>query len=192
MLTSKERIYVQYQPDEEGLAQLLEWRELASRANTQGRPVQQDRLHVTVIHFGIIADVFRELTQQNSALDRGDFLKAAEQFIVASDTAMPKQVTVQPTGLEFFGFRSSVLALTATPDKKLTEAHRVSLANLKVFLKDCGIEYPVPFMQGSPNFRYALDLRPHISLIKAARHMPTDFPSSLPPLKLTLMPIRYT
>ncbi len=192
MLTSKERIYLQYQPNEEALSQLLHWQKRATQANPQGRPVQQDRLHVTVIHFGIAADVFRELSQQNSKLIWSDFTKSAKQFIETSEAALPAEVAVQPTKLEFFGYRSSVLALTVMPDQALIQAHKAALANLNSFLKSCGISYPVPFMQGSLNLRYALTLSPHISLIKAARHIPDDFPSSLPELQFKVMPVRYS
>jgi 2'-5' RNA ligase len=192
MLASKERIYLQYRPDESSLGVILNLQKKSTEANPQGRPVQQERLHVTVIHFGIAADVYRELSQQNPKLNWEEFARAAEQFITLSQSALPEEVTVQPTGLEFFGHRSSVLALSVRPDQTLIDAHQSSLQQLKDFLEACGISYPVAFMQGSTNFRYALTLRPHFSLVKAARHVPEDAPSDFPALKLKAMPIHYS
>ena len=192
MLSGDHRIYLQYKPTTDSLAYLLEWQKSAIKENPQARPVQSDRLHLTVIHVGIIQDVYRELSAHLPQLDWITYTSALHEFITQSQSLLPKQVSVEPKGFAMFGHNSSVLAIALTPDTQLEQAHARSLEQLKLFFKTCGMEFPVPFMQGSPNFRYALTLRPHISLLKAARHRPPALQDVPNTLQLEAMPIHYT
>lgn len=191
MLHSEDRLYLQYKPDEAALSQLLDWQRAALVINPQAREVQQNRMHLTVIHFGIITDVYRELREQQADLTWEAYTHAVEEFINRSQSVLPEEITVRPERFELFGSRSSVLALRVRVPDALLAAHKQALSLLKECIISCGIMPPEMFMQGSLNFRFALRLEPHLSLIKAARHRPNVALEAAPPLKLSLMPMHY-
>lgn len=192
MFSGDQRVYLQYKPNTESLTHLTSWQKSAIKENPQARPVRSDRLHLTVIHVGIIQDVYRELSAHLPNLDWTTYIGALHDFITQSQALLPEHIYVRPEGFAMFGHNSSVLAIAVTPDTGLEQAHAHSLERLKQFFIDCGMEFPVPFMQGSPNFRYALTLRPHISLLKAARHRPGALHNLPDALQLEAMPIHYT
>lgn len=191
MLTGDQRVYLQYKPSQESLRHLIAWQKLAIKENPQGRPILHDRFHLTVLHIGIIQDVYRELSEQIPDLDWKTYTGALRDFIYKSQSLLPKQVSVEPQDFVMFGHNSTVLAVALTPGIELEQAHAHSLKQLKKFLQSCGIAYPVPYMQGSQNFGHALTLRPHISLLKAARHRPSFPGNETQELQLEAMPIRY-
>ncbi len=186
-----DRLYLQYRPDDDALQQLLTWQAVSQEVNPQSRLVQPDSVHLTVLHFGILADVFRELQQQQPALTKEIFLESVEQFVSYAETVLPSSTVVQPEGFELFGSRSSVLALRVRVSDDLMRAHAQARELLMQCLEACGISPARMFMQGSPNFRFALELQPHISLLKAARTTPNIDSAAAPALRLEAMPVRY-
>lgn len=187
-----DRLYLQYCPDDDALQQLLSWQASAQDVNPQARAIQRDGMHLTLLHFGILADVFRELQQQQPALTKEIFLESVDQFITYAETLLPSSTTVQAEGLELFGSRSSVLALRVAVSDELMRAHARARQLLVQCLEACGISPAQMFMRGSPNFRFALELQPHISLLKAARRVPKiDITEQASDLHLEAMPIRY-
>lgn len=172
MIAKHHRVYLQYQPDEAALQRLAEWQRAVMEANPQARPVAPGRVHLTVIHFGIIADVLRELNEQLPALDEAKFFQALEDFLGNTQAVLPKEAKLIPQKISLFGHTGSVVALSCRASDDLVKAHQVALEQLKDFFRTVGIAEPVGFMQGSPNFRFALTFRPHISLAKAARQLP--------------------
>jgi|AntRauTorcE11897_2_1112592.scaffolds.fasta_scaffold13548_2 hypothetical protein len=192
MLQRHERIYLQYQPDESSLTRLLDWQKLAAVSNPQARPVQPDRMHLTVIHFGILADVFRELQQAVPSLTWDVYQASVANFLQDAQTVLPAQATVTPHAFELFGAPHSVLALRVITDDVLIQAHQQALMYLKECLRTCGIQHPVAFMQGSANFRFALQLQPHISLLRSARSHPDIDLDVAQPLVLHAMKVHYS
>lgn len=191
MVRASERLYFQYKPDAAALEQLLAWQRTASRHNPQARQIRSNRLHVTVLHFGILADVYRELQDQVPHLKWQTYADAVQTLIAESFAVLPPKITVQPSGYELFGPKSQVLALRVRVDDTLSQAHEKIVELLKSCLVACGVNYPVPFMQGSPNFQFARQLEPHISLLRAARFKPTESIDPMP-LYFHVLPIRYT
>lgn len=190
MLQAHERVYFQYRPDETALARILAWQKQALKVNPQSRQIRPDRFHITILHFGILADVYRELQQRAPELKRETYESAVEEFIERANAILPAKASVNPEGFGLFGPQSHVLAIRVSVDEEIKYAHQKILEHLKHCLKACGITYPVPFMQGSPNFRFARELNPHISLLRAARRVPQVQPESSP-LAFTVLPIHY-
>lgn len=190
-MQAHERLYLQYRPDENALEQLLDLQKRLIKANPQGVIVQPDHIHLTLIHFGILADVYRELHEQQPKLTKDFFNQATEQFAQESQKVLPAQTSVTLDKLELFGSRSSVLALRVGISSELREAHAQARTLLEQHIESCGIRPARLFMQGSPNFRFALKLEPHISLIKAARNLPTVSLEADTHLGLQAMPIVY-
>ncbi|CAN5711746.1 hypothetical protein BH23PAT2_BH23PAT2_05290 [soil metagenome] len=191
MLQRHERIYLQYQPDESSLKRLLHWQDISAESNPQARRVQPDRVHLTVVHFGILADVFRELQQAVPSLTWDVYQASVASFLQDAQTVLPTQATVVPHAFELFGSYRSVLALRVIPDGVLVQAHQQALTYLKECLQTCGIQHPVAFMQGSANFRFALQLQPHISLLRSARSRPEINLVAGQPLVLHAMNLHY-
>jgi 2'-5' RNA ligase len=186
-----DRLYLQYRPDKLAHNQLLAWQSSGIEQNPQARAVQPDRIHLTVLHFGILADVFRELREQNDNLTKDIFMKAVEQFVLDTQDVLPQATTVYPERFELFGSGSSVLALRVRTSPELEQAHRRAFDMLIKCIASCGISQPEMFVPGSRNFRFAKKLQPHISLLKTARSKPTADVSIAQPLKLEVMPVHY-
>ena len=184
------RLYFQYRPTPTSQEQLLQWQALASTANPQARSVAPERLHVTILHFGILADVYRELTEQQPPLSWDTYIQAAEQLFNEGQRHLPATLSVAAEQFALFGPQSGVLGVLCSQPPELVAAHRAVRTCLEAFLQSCGIAHPRGFMQGSPNFRFAVELRPHISLLRAARQVPdTSIQGHI--LELEAMPVHY-
>lgn len=193
MIAKHHRLYLQYRPDDAAHERLMTWQRKVMAVNPQARPIAAERIHLTVIHFGIIADVLRELREQLPSLDEAVFFRALDVFLVDSQAVLPEQAQLIPEQISLFGQTGSVVALSCRAGGQLTAAHQATLEHLKAFFRSVGISEPVGFMQGSPNFRFALTFRPHLSLAKAARQLPSERTiHSNEPLTLQRMKVHYT
>ena len=192
MIAKHHRIYLQYQPDDSSLSRLMTWQREIMAVNPQARPISPERIHLTVIHIGIIADVLRELNEQLSSLDEAVFFRALDVFLADSQAVMPGQAQLIPQQISLFGHTGSVIAVSCQASEQLIAAHQAALEHLKSFFRSVGISESVGFMQGSPNFRFALTFRPHISLAKAARQLPSNrIIRTDEPLTLQRMKVHY-
>lgn len=193
MIAKHHRIYLQYRPDAASIERLVAWQKSIMAVNPQARPIASDRIHLTVIHFGIIADALRELREQLPSLDEAVFFRALDAFLADSQAVLPDHTLLSPEKISLFGHTGSVVAVSCRADGKLIAAHQAALEHLKSFFRSVGISEPVGFMQGSPNFRFALTFRPHLSLAKAARQLPSERTiHSDESLMLQRMKVHYT
>jgi hypothetical protein len=194
MLKPHERLYLQYRPDSDhDRDALLQWQAALHEANPQARPVRPTQLHLTIIHFGILADVFRELKQVVYDLTWDTYEQAVTEFMVTSSDVLPASAVVVADKFSRYGSNAGVIAVDCKAGDDLIEAHQQSLQLLMKALEQCGVQQPVGFMQGSPNFRFALEFSPHISLLKAARTVPADV-RTMPhghAFQLQAMPLHY-
>lgn len=185
-----ERLYLQYKPDEQALQYLLDIQKIVKRANPQARTTNPDRMHLTLIHFGILTEVYEEIRMQQPKLTWGQYEASVIRFIDESQRQLPDTAVVTPLEVSMYGSRNSVLALKVNPGQRLMDAHAHCLAVLKEFLLECGIEYPMAFMQGSRNFSHAAEFNPHITLLRAARKR-AGLSVEKPELTFSRLPVRY-
>jgi hypothetical protein len=95
MLKPHERLYLQYRTDSDhDRDALLQWQAALHEANPQARPVRPTQLHLTIIHFGILADVFRELKQVVYDLTWDTYEQAVTEFMVTSSDVLPASAVV--------------------------------------------------------------------------------------------------
>jgi hypothetical protein len=167
----QERLYLQYEPDKESLKQLLKLQTYALENNPQSRPLSSERLHLTLLHFGILSEVYDEIYRINTNLSWQHYSEAVKTFVKNSDRFMPEVARAKFLGFGLLGPNKNVLAARFEVDDAVSEAHVQALRALKVCLNQCGVENPEHFMLRSPNFRYAAVLNPHITLLRQARNM---------------------
>lgn len=173
-------------PDDSGLQQLYD---IQSRLDG-GRAVPRGELHVTVIHFGIYQEVLADLRRYDESVDEIAFQQALQQFLHDCEGIMPAQATFTPQTLTLFGKHQTVLAVEGNADAGLKELHAQCLGHLKSALRHVLHEAPEPFMEQSPNFRYALTFKPHITVVKSWHGTVPDI--TLPgDMRLAAMPLRY-
>jgi|GEM_PF-1991479 len=165
---TSERLYLELAPVDKSLVGLTTLQqELPLR-----KPawlIRPQKLHLTVIHFGIVREVYQELLAYNSRLTYEAYLSAVSFFVHDIRDLLPRQTTLRATGFHMFGPARTVLALTLHPNDELTYAHSQSLERLGHLLISCGINDVPAFIYKSHNFRYAPDLNPHITLARNVR-----------------------
>jgi len=163
------RLYVELIPDKAACDKLSELcKKLSLHLN--GRAVDPAKWHVTVIHFGVAEHVYYDILRDQPILSRSTFLEAFAQYIDRAKQHLPSPTALQPLELELLGLNENVLALTFEPNEVVTAAHDAALKDVTFFLSQCGIPDPEAFMKGSINFRWALELKPHITLFRSVRN----------------------
>lgn len=176
------RLYAQMQPDGPSLAHLLSLQEPLPAGT---RPVPRRQLHLTLIHFGKVLDVYRVINAQ-TGLSRSAYEGLLAGYIARTEALLPAvSFHLEPVGFAGFGTRGSTLAVEYLPTPELALLHRELYGELVGFLGAAGIRDTDAFMAGDPNFRHAGTLRPHISL---ARGFAGALPS-LPLESVTLQPM---
>ena len=180
------RLYAQMQPNAASLAHLLS---LQAALPPGARLVPHRQLHLTLIHFGKVLDVYRIL-----AAATGIALPAYEDqltgYIARTEALLPADsFRLDPLGFAGFGARGRTLVIEYLPTPELASLHADLCAELVRFLAACGIADTAEFMAGDPNFMHAAVLRPHITLARSYAGTLPDVPPV--PVSLTPMPVVY-
>ncbi len=149
----------------------------------KARPVDPSKWHVTILHFGIAEHVYYDLQREIPHLSRSTFETALTAYIERAKASLPGPTKLLPTELELFGVKDNVLVLRLEPNDIVIKAYHQALTDLQIFLTDCGITDTEAFMNSSINFKWALELKPHITLYRGAiRYQPVDIPLPTEPL----------
>ena len=175
------RLYVQLTPDAATTDYL---QRLQRQVVTSGRPLPAQHLHLTIIHFGKIGDMYHDIHRE-SGVSRSAYDDALWDYIERSQQALPKTpIILHPHHLELFGARRSTLVLRTTSTDTLEDAHKLLYQYLRDFLRRCDIDDIDTFIVGNHNLRYAPTLIPHITL---ARGFTAELPAvTVEPTPLTL------
>ena len=179
------RLYAQLRPEGDGLAHLEEIQHTLP-AEACGRLTSAGQLHMTMIHFGRIKDVFETIRRVTDiSWERYSQLLAA--YIQDTTGLMPEEpFLAQPAGYARFGQRGGTLVIEYTVPRRLIELQAGMYDVLRDFLTACGIRDAEAFMAGDLNFMHARVLRPHITLCKGYQG---ELPSApLRPVRLQSSP----
>lgn len=180
-----ERLYAQLKPDHQSLRHLLALQHVTP---PRGRTVQPERLHLTVIHFGIISDVLRKLpgdpARQAQALH--EYINRSQEIL---HTYKDHTFELSPINIELFGEFGRTLVMTYAPSAALNDLHDRLVTTLRQFFSDCGVADVNGFMTGDSNFKHALTIQPHITLMKGyVGNVPVVSPQ---PVRLRTMKLLY-
>lgn len=147
----------------------------------QGGFAQPERaLHMTLIHFGKVRDVFTVITNLTS-IPFEDYVRQLEWYIQETIKILPAQsFELTPLQLSGFGLQGRTLVAEYEAPPALHDVHDELYTVLKKFLAVCGISDVEAFMKNDRNFMHAQNLKAHITLYKG-------FGGSIP--DLTLLPI---
>lgn len=204
-LSGNRRLYAQLRPDPESLTHLMKLQQdLAAlpEINDGGRPrwVSERQLHLTLIHFGKVRDVYAVVSVA-TGIAREDYEVLLADYVAETEAAMPGQpVVLEPAVLSRFGRHGRTLVLEYFPSAALMQSHAAAFAALAAFLRRCGIADVEAFTAADPNFMFASRLRPHITLSRAfAGVLPAFLPGSgdgagafqLTHVRLESMPVVY-
>ncbi len=160
-----DRLYVELIPDDKACEYL---RDLVDyiKPYIKGRPVDPTKWHLTILHFGIADHVFYDLQRVLPNISRTVYAEALDGYIERAKKSLPPPTKLPTSTLELFGIKENVLVLNLEPSETIENVHTNALANLTMFLNDCGVVDPQEFIQNSINFKWALELRPHITLFR--------------------------
>ncbi len=165
------RLYIELIPSDETRDRLGELTD-ALKNTIKGRPVEPSKWHVTVLHFGVAEHVFHDIRRVMPNLTNSVFQENLTLYIETAKQHLPSPTSLTPTELSLFGINRSVLALRLLPNDDLIKSHDQALLDLTTFLKGCGVDDPEEFMKSSINFKWALELSPHITLFRGLRDNP--------------------
>lgn len=159
------RIYVQLQPDERGIDDLVAiQRELDS--SRTGRLMPPEELHMTVIHFGKSRDVLAAVRRE-SEIDEATYDDRLAEYVGRTQNILTDDTyDLTPAGFGHFGARGKTLVIRYEAPPELAELHSRAYSELTRFLGACGIADPETFVRHDPNFKNSRELKPHVTLYK--------------------------
>ena len=189
------RLYAQMQPDGPSLAHLLSLQE-SLPAGT--RLVPRRQLHLTLIHFGKVRDVYAVVAAA-TGISAAEYEELLACYVAQTEAGMPvRPVVLEPAVLSRFGRHGRTLVLEYFPSAVLMQSHAAAFAALQKFLRGCGIEDVEAFTAADPNFMFASRLRPHITLsrgfagtLPAPVHAASPEVFHLESVRLESMPVVY-
>jgi len=165
------RLYIELIPDKAARERLHALtREI--KPLLKGRPVDPEKWHVTILHFGVAEHAFHDIRRVLPNLTNRVFEENLQQYIASATASLPAPTSLQPTKLGIFGINQSALALEFETNDHLIAAHDQALRDLKTFLTGCGVIETEEFMRSSINFKWALELKPHLTLFRGITGTP--------------------
>lgn len=182
------RLYAQMKPDDDSLAHLQNLQNSLPK-QTRGRSVPLQGIHLTLIHYGKVDDVYAVITK-HSAISYDRYRELLHDYITTTERLLQMgPISLKPKGFARFGSREGTLVIEYLPDDVLLQAHAGMYDALCVFLVCCGIRDIDEFIAGDINFMHAPILKPHITLCKGYEGaLPT---LRLHPVTLHSMPMVY-
>lgn len=171
------RLYLQYVPTGPGRQPLLDL-QTAAHAVAGGTALPALELHMTLLHIGILNELWGELRRDHPALTLDDVLTEMAGFTSRALPLMPPRIYMQPLRYDRFGSHRDVLVLrlALTDDfQRLHAACAELLVDSLGRLLRVGPAAVRDFMRQSPNLRFSLEPHPHITLLRAADVRP-DLP----------------
>lgn len=174
------RLYAQMKPDLDGVRHLADVQSSLPEQK-RGRAVAPKQLHMTLIHFGKVHDVFETLHAQ-TGISYADYAPRLAQYIKQSNTLLPAEpAVIHPRGFAFYGQRGGTLVIECETPEWIIETHARLVETLREFFSACGIGDIDEFMAGDINFMHVGELRAHITLYKGYAGDPPN---------VELMPVR--
>lgn len=185
-IDNDQRLYVQLRPTPYSLEHLVA---LQSTFMQSGRLVNPAKIHLTIIHFGIVSEVLDSLPGDTRSKTESfaNYVSSTQEII----EKMPEAFTLKPKTLELFGDHNTTLVVTYEPTEKLLRFHELCLQSLKVFLDRSGVENVEEWMINDRNFTHARTIRPHITLVKNYSGLSHIQNAGLEEVTLTKMPLLY-
>jgi hypothetical protein len=187
MMTTDTKLFVQLQPDEYALEYFKLLQESLSLQPTS-RPVKTAALHMTVLHIGLVERLLEPLPiSTTKGLQLCRLMLDELQAVVRSSRL--HRVQLVPVSGELLGVSGGSLVVLLEPTAELLALHRHSLTVLQRFIQACGVTDVEQYMLADYNLRYALTLKPHVTIVKNYHSTPPDIPSGQ--LGFTIMPLEY-
>lgn len=187
MQSLDERLYIELIPSSESCKIIQKFANNLSDFVT-GRTVDSSNWHVTLLHFGVPEHVYYDIQRDLPNVSKSTFREALERYIVVARDHLPEPTALQPTKVDLFGVRQNVAVLNFEPNDLLRSSHNQALKDVKLFLNECGLTDPETFMKGSINFKWALELKPHITLFRSVKKLIPDI--SVPDKKIEFISSR--
>lgn len=174
------RLYAQMKPDDDGVSHLADvQRQLPKQA--RGRAVSLKQLHMTLIHFGKVYDVY-EILQQKTGISYDEYAIRLKYYIQQTNILLPTgPAIIQPKGFARYGQRGGTLVIEYDVPTWIIEAHGKLVGVLRQFFDSCGVKNIDEFMTEDINFMHASELKAHITIYKG-------YTGSLP--EIELRPVR--
>ncbi len=130
-------------------------------------PYELEKIHLTVFHFGIPTDLYKEFKVFQPELTLDEFLDRLGSMLMNFAELIPDSMESEILGLDLFGGRvNPKLGLVLERNKLMEEYRNKIIVGLVGFLHELGSANPEEFLQKSRNLRYSLNKKfvPHITL----------------------------
>ena len=184
------KIYIQLQPTQKSTAVLLSYQKSLNNPTSRSVIVPPHALHLTVIHIGKVSRII-ESVRVASDMDDEKIIRNIQTLVTQLQAITKlhedKPFTLPPTHFSHLGRANNALVIEYEATPQLKQLHETSLGILKNFIASCGVTDVEAFMENDKNFKYALVLRPHITIAKGhTGSLPTD---ALFPLQAKIMDV---
>jgi hypothetical protein len=185
------KLYVQLRPDEEGML-LLRSAQQALYQERRCDLVKIAAIHMTVLHIGAVGcliDSMKCATSMDCAEISRRIHPLIEELEKGIAIAGDASYTLMSSGYDHFGTHGFTYVVTFKPTLKLQDLYERSLAALKTFFASCDIVDVDDFMANDANLKYALTLRPHVTIAKGCKGDGAS--GTLQQMTFTCMPVLY-
>ncbi len=131
-----------------------------------GRKVSSDELHMTLLHFGKISEIYRYVSNE-VFISEEKYLHELKQFIARTKATLPDHtISLRHTGYAMFGPRRSSLVATFSTTPELRAFHQKLYKSLLTFLANCNLPNSKSFAKNHHSLLHAHTLEPHVTLYK--------------------------
>ncbi|MBI3889032.1 hypothetical protein HY312_00435 [Candidatus Saccharibacteria bacterium] len=191
MITPHQKIYVQLQPSASAIQMLINTQAALTHQKTM-RTVSSSKLHLTVLHIGLVQNLIDSISQHTGSTP--DFIIGQIDIFITELSAImqpyeSKQFKLSTLESANFGTKNTILVIKFKPTTELEELYASCLQTTTKLLERCGITSPISFMEHDRNLKYALSIKPHVTIAKSytgARIKPPDTE-----MEFSLMPLLY-
>lgn len=130
-------------------------------------PYSQERIHLTIFHFGVPRELYREFSLENPGLNKDEFYKILNEIFESVKDLVVEDTALSVEGFDFMGNRRNPKLAIITEAPKFLEATRSRVMTaLLDLMHQINIKDPDSFIKGSSNLRYSFnrDYIPHVTL----------------------------
>lgn len=138
-----------------------------SKINPDIELEKPEKLHMTLVHFGVPEELYEDFRKKNQNLTFNQFLDQFYKLLQKIENVVIEKEKVQAKKLDIFGeFPHHVAVIKIVKTPAIMKSRKVIVQSLKEFIRDLGITNVDQFMLQSPNLKFNLaDLyKPHITL----------------------------
>lgn len=138
-----------------------------SKINPNFEPEKPEKLHMTLVHFGVPEELYEDFRKANPNLTFNKFLDQFLKLLQKIEPVVTEELTVDAEKLDILGESPHhVIVIKIVKVPAIMKSRKVIIQALHQFIRDLDVADVDQFISQSPNLKYnpADVYRPHITL----------------------------